>query len=58
MAKLEQNPYDGHIDMCEELIYFCAKTMRTAKAKQDAINGVSQEEEKKIAQQNDESGRI
>ena len=41
LERLEMNPYEEYIDLCEELIYFCARNMKKA-------NGEDAEESKQI----------
>ena len=41
LEKLDQNPYEEQIDLCEELIYFCARNRKRGEA-----DGPSQEESK------------
>lgn len=45
LEKLEQNPYEEQIDLCEQLIYFCARNKRKTEE-----NGPAAEETKQASQ--------
>jgi len=51
MSKFAENPYQAKIDLCEELIYFCAKNKKTPEPE----DGADAEEEKETAEHDDET---